>query len=64
MNEELQKMRDRLVAQGKLGALGALETSAPHEISNPLSFVKNFSEASLELYSEMREMLGHINLLN
>ena len=28
-----------------------------HEISNPLNFVKNFSEGSLDLYSELAEML-------
>ena len=57
-NEELQRMQDRLVAQGKLAALGELVSGVAHEISNPLNFVKNFSEGSLELYSEMAEMLA------
>ena len=56
-NEELQRMQDRLVAQGKLAALGELVSGVAHEISNPLNFVKNFSEGSLELYNEMAEML-------
>ena len=30
-----------------------------HEISNPLNFVNNFSESSLELYGELKEMLDH-----
>ena len=30
-----------------------------HEISNPLNFVNNFSEGSLELYSELTEMLDN-----
>ena len=57
-NEELQRMQDRLVAQGKLAALGELVSGVAHEISNPLNFVKNFSEGSLELYSEMAETLA------
>ena len=57
-NEELQRMQDRLVAQGKLAALGELVSGVAHEISNPLNFVKNFSEGSVELYSELAEMLA------
>ena len=30
-----------------------------HEISNPLNFVKNFSEGSLDLYKELAEMLDN-----
>ena len=57
-NAELQRMQARLVAQGKLAALGELVSSVAHEISNPLNFVKNFSESSLDLYSELSEMLA------
>ncbi len=56
-NSELERMQDRLVAQEKLAALGELVSGVAHEISNPLNFVKNFSEGSLELYSEMNEVL-------
>ena len=56
-NSELERMQDRLVAQEKLAALGELVSGVAHEISNPLNFVKNFSEGSLELYSEMTEVL-------
>ncbi len=58
-NDELERMQDRLVAQEKLAALGELVSGVAHEISNPLNFVKNFSEGSLELYSEMNEVLGN-----
>ncbi len=57
-NEELQRMQDRLVAQEKLAALGELVSGVAHEISNPLNFVKNFSEGSMELYNEMAETLA------
>ena len=58
-NAELQRMQSRLVAQEKLAALGELVAGVAHEISNPLNFVKNFSEGSLDLYSELTEMLDN-----
>ena len=56
-NAELQRMQDRLVAQGRLAALGELVSGVAHEISNPLNFVTNFTEGSLDLYGELSEML-------
>ena len=58
-NEELKRLQARLVAQEKLAALGELVSGVAHEISNPLNFVNNFSEGSIELYSELTEMLDN-----
>ena len=57
-NDELTRMQDRLVAQEKLAALGELVSGVAHEISNPLNFVKNFSEGSVDLYGELSEMIA------
>ena len=56
-NAELKRMQDRLVAREKLAALGELVSGVAHEMANPLNFVKNFSEGSLEMYEELSEML-------
>ena len=56
-NAELERIQDRLVAREKLAALGELVSGVAHEMANPLNFVKNFSEGSLEMYEELTEML-------
>ena len=61
-NEELAKTLRRLndtqtqlITQEKLASLGQLTAGIAHEIKNPLNFVNNFAELSLELIDEMRE---------
>lgn len=53
--DELQKAQNQIVMREKLAALGELTAGVAHEIKNPLNFVKNFSEASLELIVELEE---------
>ena len=55
--EELEQAQDQIVMREKLAALGEVTAGVAHEIRNPLNFVKNFSEASEELISELREVL-------
>jgi len=52
---ELQSMQQQLVQQEKLASLGQLTAGIAHEIKNPLNFVNNFSELSVELVEEARE---------
>ena len=54
---QLGEMQQRLVAQEKLAALGQLVSGVAHEISNPLNFVKNFTEGCRELSDELFEVL-------
>ena len=54
---ELQKAQDQIVMREKLAALGELTAGVAHEIRNPLNFVKNFSELSIELIAELKEVL-------
>ena len=54
---ELRQAQDQIVMREKLAALGELTAGVAHEIKNPLNFVKNFSEGSIELLSELREVL-------
>jgi len=55
--KELESTKDQLVQQEKLASLGQLTAGIAHEIKNPLNFVNNFSDLSLELVEEIREEL-------
>ena len=54
---DLERAQDQIVVREKLAALGQLTAGVAHEIRNPLNFVKNFSEASEELLTELEEVI-------
>lgn len=55
--EQLQATQQQLIQSEKLASLGELTAGIAHEIQNPLNFVNNFSEVSMELIDEMQEEL-------
>ena len=52
---ELKATQTQLVQSEKMVALAALTAGVAHEIQNPLNFVNNFSEVSMELVAELEE---------
>ncbi len=54
---DLQSTQEQLIQQEKLASLGQLTAGIAHEIKNPLNFVNNFSDLSIELIEETREEL-------
>jgi PAS domain S-box-containing protein len=57
---ELQNAQERIMAQEKLASLGTLTAGIAHELRNPLNFVKNYAEGSIELMQELLETLQPI----
>jgi signal transduction histidine kinase/HAMP domain-containing protein len=54
-NNELKAAQAQLVQSEKMASLGQLTAGIAHEIKNPLNFVNNFSELSIELAGEVIE---------
>ena len=51
--QNLQHTQKQLIESEKLAAIGTMATRMSHEIQNPLNFVNNFSELSVDLISEL-----------
>jgi signal transduction histidine kinase len=52
---ELRATQAQLVQSEKMASLGELTAGIAHEIQNPLNFVNNFADVSVEMLSELRE---------
>ena len=54
-NTELKEAQNQLIQAEKMASLGQLTAGIAHEIKNPLNFINNFSELSIELSKELLE---------
>lgn len=53
--DELRRTQDQLIHSEKLASLGQMTAGIAHEIKNPLNFINNFSEVSIEIMKEFKE---------
>ncbi|MBX2871487.1 MAG: tetratricopeptide repeat protein [Saprospiraceae bacterium] len=56
-NEEILRTRQQMITQEKMASLGQLTAGIAHEIKNPINFVNNFAEGSIDLVEELAEEL-------
>ncbi|GAB2468978.1 hypothetical protein GCM10011375_29510 [Hymenobacter qilianensis] len=59
---DLKTTQTQLVQREKMASLGELTAGIAHEIQNPLNFVNNFSDLSVDLVAELEEELAKEHL--
>ena len=61
-SEELKAAQQQLMKQEKLASIGMLTAGIAHEIKNPLNFVNNFSDMTVDLVDELKDELKKTEL--
>jgi two-component system, NtrC family, sensor kinase len=51
--QELKETQEQVILKEKLASLGALTAGIAHELRNPLNFVNNYAEGSMELVEDL-----------
>ncbi len=54
---DLRRSQDQIISQQKLAELGELSSGVAHEMRNPLQFIRNFADASIDITKELKEMI-------
>ena len=60
-NTDLKAAQAQLVQAEKMASLGQLTAGIAHEIKNPLNFVTNFAELTVDLAKELMEEIDHLS---
>lgn len=57
LEQNLKDIQQQLMIQEKLASVGMLTAGIAHEIKNPLNFINNFADMTVELLDELKEEL-------
>jgi len=58
---QLEEARQQVLASARLASLGFLSAGIAHELRNPLNFVNNYAESSVEMVQELIAEVDHLS---